>query len=278
MKIRIIIGTTLLSAVVAFFWLDHLFERRALVSGLICLLGLAGWLEVARMARIHSPDAGGGVALFMTGLAATAYLLGVAWWESSHPGAASASGMGLTAAGLACFLFAAFLAVIFHAEHAPALRALLFTLLGVVLFGFLFAYALRLYHHADGLRIGLFFVLGVKGNDIAAYFTGRAIGRHRFLKVSPKKTLEGCAAAVVFSAAWFAGAGLIWPDHFFHWPQAIVLGIIFSLTTQVGDLSQSLVKRACGAKDSAALLPEFGGVIDLIDSTLFSGFFLWSLI
>ncbi len=276
MKIRIIIGTTLLSAVVAFFWLDHVLGTRALVSGLICLLGLVGWLEAARMGKIHSTAAGGGPGLFIVGFAATAYLLGVAWWESSQRGAPS-SDASLTAAGLACFLFAAFLAVIFHTEHGQALRALVFTLLAVLLFGFLFSYTLRLYHHDDGLRLGLFFVLGVKGNDIAAYFTGRAIGRHTFLKVSPKKTLEGCVAAVVFSAAWFAGASLLWPDQFFHWPQAIVVGIIFSLTTQVGDLSQSLVKRACGTKDSAALLPEFGGVIDLIDSTLFSGFFLWSL-
>ncbi len=125
---------------------------------------------------------------------------------------------------------------------------------------------------------GFFFVLGVKGNDIAAYFTGRAIGRHTFLKVSPKKTLEGCAAAVIFSAVWFVGASLLWPGRFFHWPQAILLGIIFSVTVQVGDLAESLIKRSCGVKDSAALLPEFGGVLDLIDSTIFSGFLFWSLL
>ena len=60
MKTRIIVGTTLLGVVVAFFWLDHAMEKRALVSGLICLLGLAGWLELARMGKIHSRADGGG--------------------------------------------------------------------------------------------------------------------------------------------------------------------------------------------------------------------------
>ncbi len=277
MKIRIIVGTTLLGVVAALFWLDHVLEMRALVSGLICLLGLAGWLEVARMGKVHSRAEGGGVGLFAVGFVGTAYLLGVAWWESAQDGVATST-VDLTTAGLAGLVFGAFLAVLFRREHERALRALAFTLLGVLLFGFLFSYTLRIYHHPDGLLRGFFFVLGVKGNDIAAYFTGRAIGRHTFLKVSPKKTLEGCAAAVIFSAVWFVGASLLWPGRFFHWPQAILLGIIFSVTVQVGDLAESLIKRSCGVKDSAALLPEFGGVLDLIDSTIFSGFLFWSLL
>ena len=206
MKTRIILGTTLLGVVVAFFWVDHVLEKRALVSGLICLLGLAGWLELARMGKIHSRADGGGVGLFAVGFAATAYLLGVAWWESAQ---ATVATVNLTAAGLAGLVFGAFLAVLFRREHERALRALAFTLLGVLLFGFLFSYTLRIYHHTDGLRVGLFFILGVKGNDIVAYFTGRAIGRHTFLKVSPKKTLEGCTAAVIFSVAWFVGASIL---------------------------------------------------------------------
>lgn len=277
MKTRVFLGASLLLVLVAFFVLDHVFETRALISSLICLLGVAGWLEAAWLAGISSRGEGRNVSLVLVGLAGTAFFLGVAWWESAQLPAAG-TGRDLTETGLAVLTFAAFVSVLFRGDYRGALSAVLFTIVGALLFGFLFSYILRIYHRPDGLRLGLVFILGVKGNDIVAYFTGRAIGRHTFLKVSPKKTLEGCSAAVIFSVLWFIGAGSLWPATFFHWPQAIVVGIIFSLTTQIGDLSESLIKRSYGVKDSAALLPEFGGVLDLIDSTLFSGFLFWSLL
>ena len=284
MKTRIIIGSSILLAIAVFFVLDHVFETRVLVSSLILFFGLAAWLEVARLGKLYSRAEGGGVSLFLVGLAGTGYFLSLAWWESVQGANAVPAGgtIGLDrnflATGLAVLLFVSFLAVLFRREHEKVLRALCATLLGVLLFGFLFSYTLRIYHQPEGSRLALFFLLGVKGNDIAAYFVGSALGRHTFLKVSPKKTLEGCSAAVIFSMLWFVGGSLLWFDSFFHWPQAILLGIIFSVTTQAGDLAESLMKRSYGVKDSAALIPEFGGVLDLIDSTLFSGFLFWSLI
>ena len=278
MKTRIILGISITLAVVLLFVLDHALEMRAFVSGLICLLGLVGWIEVARMSKLYSRAEGGNVSLFLVGLAGTGYFLSLAWWESTREAATTRLGSNLFAVGVAVLLFALFLTVLFRREYEKTLHALLATLLGVLLFGFLFSYTLRIYHHPDGLRLGLFFLLAVKGNDIFAYFAGSALGRHTFLKVSPKKTLEGCSAAVIFSALWFVVGGLVWSDIFFHWPQAILLGIIFSVATQVGDLAESLIKRSYGVKDSATFIPEFGGVLDLIDSTLFSGFLFWSLL
>ena len=78
--------------------------------------------------------------------------------------------------------------------------------------------------------------------------------------------------------AWFCGAGYWLPEYFFEWPWAILFGIILSVSTQLGDLTESVLKRYYRVKDSASLLPEFGGVLDLIDSFLFSGFLFWCLL
>ena len=135
---------------------------------------------------------------------------------------------------IAALVFAVFLASLGQGAFDRAYGALISALVGALLFGFFFSHLLRIYHEPQGILLGAVFLLGAKGNDIVAYFCGRAFGRTRFLKVSPKKTLEGCSAAVVFSVLWFVAAGLVWPVIFFGWPASVLLGIIFSVTTQVG--------------------------------------------
>ena len=61
----------------------------------------------------------------------------------------------------------------------------------------------------------------------------------------------------------------------FPWPRGILLGIILSVASQVGDLSESLIKRYYQVKDSGILLPEFGGVLDLTDSFSYCGLLFW---
>jgi len=260
-------------AILGLFAADHFFATRIGVSSLIVILGLLGWCELAVMSGVASRKHGGGLPLFLTGVLATGYFLCLGWWE----GAAQSTGSLYLSAGLMALLFLVFLCVVFRSDFESGLKPLLVTVLGVLLFGFLFSYLLRVYHHKQGMVLSVVFFFGIKGNDIVAYFFGRFFGRTRFLKVSPKKTLEGCMAAVVFSVLWFVAAGVVWPEIFFRWPLAIPLGIILSISTQVGDLSESLLKRCFRVKDSSSLLPEFGGVLDLIDSVVFSGYLFWIL-
>jgi len=119
----------------------------------------------------------------------------------------------------------------------------------------------------------LYVVLVCKGGDIGGYVTGRAIGRHKLIPhVSPGKTVEGALgslAASVALALWLREPllGAAVPVGTL---EAVGIGIALNITTQTGDLVESLLKRRCGAKDSSRLLPAHGGVLDLIDSLLFS--------
>jgi phosphatidate cytidylyltransferase len=105
--------------------------------------------------------------------------------------------------------------------------------------------------------------------DSAAYFAGRAFGRHRlFERVSPKKTWEGAAAGFVFSVGAFLLARvLVLP--YMSVGSAVVCGGIVGIFGQMGDLAESLLKRDAGVKDSSALIPGHGGVLDRFDSLMF---------
>jgi phosphatidate cytidylyltransferase len=107
--------------------------------------------------------------------------------------------------------------------------------------------------------------------DIAAYFAGRRFGRHKLAPtISPGKTWEGVAGAVL-GVTLYAGLlhGLGAPL-FGHLPPVVLLPIVWLLTAVsiLGDLLESLFKRQAGLKDSSQLLPGHGGVLDRIDSLL----------
>ncbi len=105
--------------------------------------------------------------------------------------------------------------------------------------------------------------------DSAAYFAGRAFGRHKlFPRVSPNKTWEGAVAGVVFAVAGFVAArALVLPYLALH--SAVVCGLIVGIFGQLGDLAESLLKRDAGVKDSSSLIPGHGGVLDRFDSLMF---------
>ena len=183
--------------------------------------------------------------------------------------------------GLAGLCLLAFLQVVLRGDFDRLYGPLLETIVGVVILGLLPSYFVRIYRIPgwQGPVFWAILVAGVKGNDMAAYFVGKTWGKHHFLKVSPRKTLEGSLGALAFSMAYFALAGgvvqSLAPQCLFPASGGILFGMVVSLASQAGDLAESLFKRVYQVKDSGALLPEFGGALDMTDSLVFTGFLLW---
>jgi phosphatidate cytidylyltransferase len=129
---------------------------------------------------------------------------------------------------------------------------------------------------SHGRELVLFALFSTFACDTVAYFIGRAWGRHLMApSISPKKTWEGAIAGFIGAiAAAAALRGLLnlgdW-ELPLSYSQTIVVGCLIGFFAQLGDLLESLVKRRAGAKDSGRLIPGHGGILDRIDSLVFTG-------
>jgi phosphatidate cytidylyltransferase len=105
--------------------------------------------------------------------------------------------------------------------------------------------------------------------DSAAYYFGRALGKHKlFPRVSPNKSWEGAIAGFIFAIITTIAAKFIVLE-FLSVSNAVIIGLIVGVFGQLGDLAESVMKRDAGVKDSSSLLPGHGGVLDRFDSLLF---------
>ena len=160
------------------------------------------------------------------------------------------------------------------------------TLLGFVYAPFLFNFAARVtFMVPDATTVpgivgehGAFLLLWLlavtKFTDMGAYIVGSMIGRHKMIPhVSPGKTWEGFGGALLFSQLAACGLYALFPKQLFFfqkWEHVICLGFILAVLAVIGDLAESVVKRALNAKDSGKMLPGIGGSLDLIDSICFT--------
>lgn len=121
----------------------------------------------------------------------------------------------------------------------------------------------------QGLTVTLLAFVCIWAADIGAYFVGKAIGRTRLSEISPKKTVEGAvfgvaaSMGVALSGAWYLG----WPS----WAIAgSLFGLMIGIASLLGDLTESMMKRDAGVKDSGQLIPGHGGILDRADSYVFT--------
>ncbi len=118
------------------------------------------------------------------------------------------------------------------------------------------------------------------GTDIFAYFIGRKFGKHKFSKVSPKKTIEGCIGgtigAVILMLIYTYFANNYWNMNI-SYLFITGIGIILSLVGQIGDFAASSIKRYVDIKDYSNLIPGHGGMLDRIDSLIFLAPFAYAL-
>lgn len=146
------------------------------------------------------------------------------------------------------------------------------TLFGLAYIAGLFNYLffLRSFDVTQGAWLVGFLILVTKMGDVGAYSVGNLIGRHPLIaRISPKKTVEGFVGAMLFSGAVAVLARSMIGTSVSP-PVALCLGMVLGACGQLGDLAESLIKRDCQVKDSGVFIPGLGGILDVIDSILFT--------
>lgn len=196
--------------------------------------------------------------------------------DAAFPEVLEGSGLLLGAVGIVLVAVASFS----RPDPRDGLAVWMATMFGA-LYVSLLSFVIRLGHAAPGLPADaplhglgpergwiLLLVLAVWSYDTGAYLVGRNFGRTRFLThISPSKTVEGLAGGVVATTAVVALLLFLVGQNPLH---AVALGPLTALAAQAGDLAESTIKRAAGARDSGTLIPGHGGILDRVDSFLFA--------
>jgi len=193
-----------------------------------------------------------------------------------------------------CYLLAVIygVPVVFRKDMRMAVPAAAMSAFGVIYIAASLGLLIRLRHLPQAEYLIVFILFSVWSGDIAAYYVGKNIGRRKLAPVvSPNKSWEGAIASVVASVgiallvfhfrdsinALFThepDAPTLQPDRL-GWAEIVLLGLITNVAAQFGDLFESALKRGAGVKDSGALLPGHGGLLDRIDALLFAIPVVW---
>ena len=226
------------------------------------MLAALGMREISRMARQSGP-----------GVLPISGLLGIAAigaMPMTYSGWVQAQDLLMV---IGVVILGVFLEQMIRARTDDGLRRVACTLLAIVYLGVGAALLLTIRLNW-GVPMLLIFLVGVKGTDSGAYFTGKAFGRHKLIAwLSPGKTWEGLIGGMAVGAGLAALAAYICDicgtgiADLSLWKVA-VFGAVVGLAGQFGDLCESLLKRSASVKDSGAVLPEFGGILDVLDSPL----------
>lgn len=273
LKVRSAIGLGMILAISGLMYLDH---RSGHGYGAILLsvaLTAGGLWEFSRMAKNAGPV-----------FTRTLILFGVAYTVCKGLGYELDPRLHLLLPALAIgFCYTVFFCLLRGSPSLDRFGGMTATLFGFFYLPFLGGFALDvrfLEAHSVG-EAGFYYVIAIaKGTDIFAYYFGKTMGRKKIVpSVSPGKTGAGFVGAIVGGVvitagfAHFTAIGELLPI-----PLVPGVGIVMALIVISGDLIESFIKRSVEVKDSANLLPNFGGVLDIIDSVLIAAppvFFLF---
>ncbi len=169
---------------------------------------------------------------------------------------------------LACF--GLFILQFSRRDRPYALEGVALTFFGIMYISWFLSFIIKIRYMPSG-SIYLAYLLAVtKSGDIAAYVLGTFLGRHTLIPhISPRKTMEGTLGGILASCLVSLAFAGVFPGS----PslaQLAFLGFLFGVAGLCGDLAESLIKRYAQAKDSGTLLPGLGGVLDAMDSVLFT--------
>lgn len=270
---RLISSTLLVSLVLATLFVFPLWVYALVVTGFIAVALFEFFTMVRhRGILVHRP-LGIALGVIFTGL--------VAWRSLVEPGLVPTPilGPGATAISWMWDIFwPATVVIIFIRQFTrentfEALGGVATTLFGLAYVAALFSYLfyLRAMDADHGAWLVLYLILVTKMGDAGAYVMGNLIGRHILMpRISPRKTIEGFVSAVLVSGITAVAARSMLGPMEMAAPLALLLGIFLGVCGQLGDLAESLLKRDCQVKDSGTTVPGLGGILDVIDSLLFT--------
>ncbi len=155
-------------------------------------------------------------------------------------------------------------------DLSVSLQSAAYTLLGVFYVSWLLSHVMLLRLLAEGQYYVFYVFLIVWLGDAVALYIGTFLGRHKLApSISPRKTVEGAIGGLLGSVGG-ALLGRVWLLDHFTLAQSVLIGTMLALLGQLGDLSESLLKRSAGVKDSAHFIPGHGGILDKMDGILLS--------
>lgn len=267
LRTRLLFGPLMMALIVVVYWLDWNetlgLRRGSLSAAAIGMLAIAGVHEYVTMLRHAGFPVARSMLMAATG-ALTIAAFPFAWGELDR----ELYPLVITTLAL---LFPLALRSLTRGNMSRGLETQGATMLGLIFVAWPLYLAQGIcFRHLPSL---LYVVLVCKGGDIGGYLVGITIGRRKLIPhISPGKTAEGALGSLASSLALaaFLRTPLLAPEISVGLTAALGIGIMLNVTTQTGDLIESLLKRRCGVKDSSALLPAHGGVLDLLDSLLFS--------
>ena len=155
-----------------------------------------------------------------------------------------------------------------------------YTLLGICYIPVFISFLTLIDAMQNGKILIGYILIAAWGTDVFAYLIGKKFGKHKFSKVSPKKSIEGCIAGTIGAVLIMVLYAVILNRYFqfnYSYMYVIIVGIVLSLIGQIGDFSASCIKRYVDIKDYSNLLPGHGGMLDRIDSVLFLAPFAYLL-
>lgn len=155
-----------------------------------------------------------------------------------------------------------------------------YTFLGIFYVVFFIMFVAFIDGMPNGKILIWYAIFAAWGTDIFAYVTGKHLGKHKFSKVSPKKSIEGCIGgtigALIMMLVYTYFANTYWGMNY-SYLFITGIGIILSLVGQIGDFAASSIKRFVDIKDYSNLIPGHGGMLDRIDSLIFLAPFAYAL-
>ncbi|PKP57078.1 hypothetical protein CVT91_11490 [Candidatus Atribacteria bacterium HGW-Atribacteria-1] len=166
------------------------------------------------------------------------------------------------------FIILTFIFQLFKKDYSKVLAEISITIFGSIYLGYLLSFMLKIKDLPNGNYYLISLLIITWANDTGAYLIGTKLGKNKiFPRISPKKTIEGSIGGIIFSiTGTFALKN--WLNLTFN--ELLSLGLIISIIAQLGDLFESVLKRGSGIKDSGTLIPGHGGILDSLDSLIFT--------